>query len=85
MARGYDIEDLAEAMGVDPEDLAEDLGYSSLEAAEYERADMSFGDISDWDPQDLAEYAPELAELWDVDISDVYDMYYGYEVGSHGS
>lgn len=65
-----DLEDLADALGVDAEDLAEDLGI----------------DLEDdfWDAFEPGDDFDELAEILDLDVSDIYDMYYGYEPGSHG-
>lgn len=65
-----DIEDLAEALGVDPEDLAEELGI-----------DIDDDFWESFDPDEDPEVFDELAELLDLDVSDIYDMYYGYAPG----
>lgn len=65
----YDIDDIADAIGVDAEDLAEDLGLDPEDDF--------------WDEFDEDDY-DELADMLDLDVSDIYDMHYGYEPGSHG-
>ena len=73
----YDIDELAEAMGVDPEDLAEELGYESVESVPEatESEWMSFDDMQDLSIWELNEIAEDLAEAWDVDVADVYDLW----------
>jgi len=62
-----DLDDYAEALGVDPEDLAEELGL--VDNDEF------------WDSVTEDDYE-DIAELLDVDISDVYDMANGYVPGA---
>jgi len=63
--RGYDAEDIAEAMA--------DVGYDWQETlldAIREHAIDSEGGLDD---------AAYYADLLDIDVSDVYDIYFGYE------
>jgi hypothetical protein len=65
-----DIYDIAEAIGEDPEDLAEALGID-LEDDFWEA----------FDPLEDPDVFDELADILDLDVSDIYDMYYGYAPG----
>ncbi len=68
-----DINDLADALGVDAEDIAEAVGID-LEDDYWEQ----------FDPNEDPYVFDDLAEILDLDVSDIWDMYYGYEPGSHG-
>jgi len=68
-----DIYDLADALGVDAEDLAEDLGID---------LEDDFWDA--FDPNKDPDVFDDLSDILDIDVSDIYDMYYGYAPGSHG-
>lgn len=66
---------------------ADDLGL------DYDDAESLFdtigGDPDSWDVPMVGDrpdpdYFEELAEAYDLDVSDLYDMFYGYEPGSHG-
>lgn len=68
----------------DIEELA-DLWNIDFEQAEsvIDMADLVMGDIQDGEKPD-PDYLEYLADMLDVDVSDMYDMAYGYEPGSHG-
>lgn len=81
-----DPEDFAEEYGVsldDAEDLLEAIVESGPEWDAW-REDDSADTWEDIVPLDDAghpddEFMEWLAEQWDLDISDLYDMYYGYD------
>lgn len=74
-----DEEDLAELWGVDVDDV-EDL----LEAAglDLETVDAYLDVPLDDDDRPDPDYMLDLADSLDLDVSDLYDMYYGYAPGS---
>lgn len=63
-----DIEYYADLWGVDDEQAEEYL--DAIE--EFEAANGGYGETPDPD------YMEALADEFDIDISDLYDMYYGY-------
>lgn len=73
-----ELEEFAEDYGITV-DEAEDLLDSIQETTVWEELD-------DLDPksEEFRESMLELAEYIDVDVSDLYDLYYGYPIGSHG-
>jgi hypothetical protein len=76
-------EDLAERWNVDIDDvydLADRWGFDSLD--DLDEATEDFGgiwDVPDDDGIPDPDYMMDLADSLDVDVSDLYDMYYGYE------
>lgn len=72
-----ELEEWAEQWGVSV-DQAEDM----LEYLE-ESTDLFDPPLNDYGRPD-DDYMLELAETLDIDVSDLYDMYYGYPPGSHG-
>lgn len=86
-----DVEDLAELWDVDEDDVA-----TLLEAAGYDpEGDFDLDMFEDWSTEDLLDMVPiddetgrpeldymtELADQTDWDVSDLYDMFYGYTPG----
>ena len=71
------------------EEFAEDHGITVDEAEDFldaiEESD-AWEEIKELDPgsEEFEESMLEMAEYLDVDVSDLYDMYYGYPIGSHG-
>lgn len=71
-----EVSDYAELWGVNEEDveaLAEELDAAPDEMTR----------------EELTEYVDDLYDAlvdegWELDVSDLWDMYYGYEPGSHG-
>lgn len=74
-----DIEELAEQWGVTPAE-AESL----LEVLEEQEETDIFNVPTDRFDRPDDDYMLELADYLDIDVSDLYDMYYGYPPGSHG-
>lgn len=71
-----DVDDLAEDWGVEPELVEQFLeDWGGLEAVD--AFDIT-GHIDEYGHPD-PDYMQELADLYDIDISDLYDIYYGYE------
>lgn len=83
-----DAAEYAELWGVDLEDV-----YDIFEAMAYDdaRGDLDYADYEERRDyasrgtpgsvdyrEDVADYLEGLADEYDVDISDLYDMYYGY-------
>lgn len=72
-----ELEEWAEHWGVsvnEAEDLLEHLSEST---------DLYEPPLDDYGRPD-ADYMLDLADKIDIDVSDLYDMYYGYPPGSHG-
>lgn len=81
IAEGYDYEEINEALadaGYDAEDMADawsDVGYDWNEAL----LDTVRENLIDQDY--FEEHAREWADDLDMSISDLYDVYFGYEEG----
>lgn len=69
-----DLEDLAEQWGVDV-DTAEAM-WESLDAEQIEAWE---GPHEGYTAAELEDYLTDLAEAADLDIHDLYEMWYGYE------
>lgn len=63
-----ELEEYAELWGVEPEDVE-----ALAEAIDLESEYMTDSELND--------YLESLADEFDLDISDLYDMYYGYTPG----
>lgn len=72
-----DIQEFADDHGItfdEAEDLLEEIDrddiWDNIPLDEHDRPDI--------------DYMTDLAEFFDVDVSDLYDLYYGYVPGSSG-
>ena len=65
-----DIEEYAELWGVEPEDVEALFDVVNLELLD----EVPFDELGRPD----VDYMDALAEDLDIDVSDLYDMYYGY-------
>lgn len=74
-----DFEELAELYGVTPEEV--EALYDTL-GEEFNADDMTQEELTDY-IDDL--YDELVAEGYDLDVSDLWDMYYGYTPGSSAS
>ena len=72
-----ELEEWAELWGVTPSEAEDLLDYIE------ESTDLFEPPLGDYGRPD-ADYMLDLADVLDVDVSDLYDLYYGYAPGSHG-
>lgn len=73
-----DFEELAELWGVEPQDV--EALYLEI-GSDLEFEGMTQDELRDY-IDDL--YDQLTAEGWDLDVSDLWDMYYGYIPGGEG-
>lgn len=71
-----ELDEWSDILGISPDEV-EDL----FDAIGSEGVEFSY----EFTEEELDDYLNDLADLVDLDVSDLYDMYYGYTPGSSES
>ena len=72
-----EIDEYAELWGVEPEEV--EALFDAIATEDFEFSDMSQSELTDYID---SLYDQLTGEGWELDVSDLWDMYYGYSPGA---